>query len=76
MIHLDRINNTLRQRKQESKMKAMTKLGFKRVRTNQGAFYEVYQIPPNEIQPTLAITDNETVDSQADTSWHEQPLPF
>ena len=25
MIHLDRINNTLRQRKQESKMKAMTK---------------------------------------------------
>ena len=55
---------------------AMTKLGFKRVRTNQGAFYEVYQIPPNEIQPTLAITDNETVDSQADTSWHEQPLPF
>ena len=55
---------------------AMGKLGFKRVHTRQGGFYEVYQIPLNEIQPTLAMVDGETAESQSDATWHEQPLPF
>ena len=55
---------------------AMGKLGFKRVHTRLGGFYEVYQIPLHEIQPTLAMADDETAESQSDATWHEQPLPF
>ncbi|MBR4920410.1 MAG: hypothetical protein IKZ62_03715 [Prevotella sp.] len=33
----------------------MTTLGFKKVHTRQGWFYEVYQIPLDQIQATLAI---------------------
>ena len=55
---------------------AMTKLGFKRIHTKQGGFYEVYQIPPNEIQPTLAMVDDQTADTQADDTSLEQELPF
>jgi len=54
----------------------MGKMGFKKVHTKQGGFYEVYQIPPSEIQPTLAQVDDETAESQVNTSWHEQSLPF
>ena len=55
---------------------AMPKLGFKRIHTKQGGFYEVYQIPPNEIQPTLAMANDQTADTQADATSHEQELPF
>ena len=55
---------------------AMPKLGFKRIHTKQGGFYEVYQIPPNEIQPTLAMANDQTADTQADATSQEQELPF
>ena len=55
---------------------AMPKLGFKRIHTKQGGFYEVYQIPPNEIQPTLAMANDQTAETQADATSHEQELPF
>ena len=55
---------------------AMPKLGFKRIHTKQGGFYEVYQIPPNEIQATLAVSDDETEEKRADATWLEQPCPF
>jgi hypothetical protein len=35
----------------------MTSLGFKKVHTMQGNFFEVYQIPLDQIQATLAMTD-------------------
>ena len=56
---------------------AMGKLGFKTVHTKTGNFYQVYQIPPNEIQPTLATALDEAA-SEADGSpeWQESELPF
>ena len=35
----------------------MTSLGFRKVHTMQGNFFEVYQIPLDQIQATLAMTD-------------------
>ena len=35
----------------------MTSLGFRKVHTMQGNFFEVYQIPFDQIQATLAMTD-------------------
>ena len=55
---------------------AMPKLGFKRIHTKQGGFYEVYQIPPNEIQPTLAMANDQTAETQTDATSQEQELPF
>ena len=37
----------------------MTNLGFKKVHTMQGNFFEVYQIPPDQVQATLAMTGSE-----------------
>ena len=56
---------------------AMGKLGFKSIHTKSGNFFEVYQIPANEIQPTLAFRDDEmpeTANSFAE--WQEPNLPF
>jgi hypothetical protein len=36
----------------------MGKMGFKKVHTMRGWFYEVFQIPPDQIQATLAMTEN------------------
>ena len=36
----------------------MTSLGFKKTHTMRGNFFEVYQIPPDQIQTTLAMTDS------------------
>ena len=56
---------------------AMGKLGFTNVHTKRGNFFEVYQIPANEIQPTLAMIDEEpTTDSRKATQWQESDLPF
>ena len=55
---------------------AMPKLGFKRIHTKQGGFYEVYQIPPNEIQATLAMADEEQQESKQEATWQESSLPF
>ena len=55
---------------------AMPKLGFNRIHTKQGAFYEVYQIPPNEIQATLAMVDEEQLESKQEAAWQESSLPF
>ena len=37
----------------------MTSLGFRKVHTMQGNFFEVYQIPLDQIQATLAMTDTQ-----------------
>ena len=55
---------------------AMPKLGFNRIHTKQGGFYEVYQIPPNEIQATLAMVDEEQLESKQEAAWQESSLPF
>ena len=36
----------------------MQRLGFKKVHTMQGNFFEVFQIPADQIQATLAMTDD------------------
>ena len=55
---------------------AMPKLGFNRIHTKQGGFYEMYQIPPNEIQATLAMVDEEQLESKQEAAWQESSLPF
>ena len=52
----------------------MTTLGFKKVHTRQGWFYEVYQIPLDQIQATLAIVENEEFEKE--NTLHEGDLPF
>ena len=54
---------------------AMPKLGFKRIHTKLGGFYEVYQIPPNELQATLAMAE-EKQETALETTWKESELPF
>ncbi|MBQ3630084.1 MAG: hypothetical protein II949_02490 [Prevotella sp.] len=55
----------------------MAKLGFNKVHTMQGNFFEVYQIPADQIQATLAMTNdtNENNKNAAPTSVEEN-LPF
>lgn len=56
---------------------AMTKMGFKNVHTKRGNFFEVYLIPANDIQPTLAETEEEMEGNGAESpSWQESELPF
>ena len=55
----------------------MGKMGFKKIHTMRGWFYEVYQIPPNEIQPTLAMADDTEEDSNNSApTFEEANLPF
>ena len=55
----------------------MGKIGFKKIHTRAGWFYEVYQIPPNEIQPILAMADEQTEDcSGTNLNNEEANLPF
>jgi hypothetical protein len=51
----------------------MTSLGFRKVHTMQGNFFEVYQIPLDQIQATLAMTD--TQESEPSEP-QEGELPF
>jgi hypothetical protein len=51
----------------------MASLGFRKVHTMQGNFFEVYQIPPDQIQATLAMT--ETREHEESTP-QEGDLPF
>ena len=51
----------------------MNSLGFRKVHTMQGNFFEVYQIPPDQIQATLAMT--ETREHEESTP-QEGDLPF
>ena len=51
----------------------MTSLGFRKVHTMQGNFFEVYQIPLDQIQATLAMTD--TRESEPNGP-QEGELPF
>jgi hypothetical protein len=51
----------------------MTSLGFRKVHTMQGNFFEVYQIPLDQIQATLAMTD--TRESEPSEP-QEGELPF
>ena len=51
----------------------MTSLGFRKVHTMQGNFFEVYQIPPDQIQATLAMTETR---EHEDSTPQEGVLPF
>ena len=51
----------------------MTNLGFKKVHTMQGNFFEVYQIPPDQVQATLAMTGSE---AREENTPREGDLPF
>ena len=54
----------------------MVRLGFKTVHTKAGNFFEVYQIPANEIQPTLAYVDETEADTSSLPTMTEGNLPF
>jgi hypothetical protein len=54
----------------------MGRLGFKSVHTKAGNFFEVYQIPANEIQPTLAYVDETEADTSSLPTMTEGNLPF
>ena len=51
----------------------MTQLGFKKVHTNQGWFYEVFQIPFDQIQSSLATPYEK---QQEKSEPQEEDLPF
>ncbi|MBP3756382.1 MAG: hypothetical protein J6I61_03775, partial [Prevotella sp.] len=56
---------------------AMKRLGFKCVHTMQGNFYEVYEIPQNQVQPTLAMTCNTDGNGNSnELKLKEEELPF
>ena len=55
---------------------AMGRLGFKSVHTKAGNFFEVYQIPANEIQPTLAYVDENAENEPSMPTMTEGDLPF
>ena len=54
----------------------MGRLGFKSVHTKAGNFFEVYQIPANEIQPTLAYVDENAENEPSMPTITEGDLPF
>ena len=51
----------------------MTTLGFRKVHAMQGNFFEVYQIPLDQIQATLAMTETQ---EHEDSTPQEGVLPF
>ena len=51
----------------------MTSLGFRKVHTMQGNFFEVYQIPLDQIQATLAMTEKR---EHEESTPQEGELPF
>ena len=53
----------------------MGRLGYKKVHTRSGWFYEVYQIPQDQIQAALAMADDEPVASDS-VELTEGNLPF
>ena len=56
---------------------AMKLLGFKMLHGRNGNFYEVYQIPVNELQSALAETaGDDSAETPEKDSWEEQELPF
>ena len=56
---------------------AMRKLGFEHTHTRAGEFYKVYLIPPNDIQPSLAIPEDEQSVNETDTKAPEEgDFPF
>jgi len=56
---------------------ALQSLGFKHIHTMAGNFYEVYQIPMNELQSTLAETAEDASSENSETPLRtEQELPF
>ena len=55
----------------------MGKMGFKKIHTMRGWFYKVFQIPPDQIQATLAMTEELTEDRGETTKGYEESeLPF
>ena len=53
----------------------MQRLGFKLVHSRQGNFYSVFQIPPDQIQTTIAMDSDESHNSQ-NIRAEEAELPF
>ena len=55
----------------------MRRLGFEHTHTRAGEFYKVYQIPVNDIQPTLAMPcENDTECAANVAVFTEGELPF
>jgi len=55
----------------------MQRLGFEKVHTMQGNFFKVFQIPADQIQSTLAMTDdNEENGNGSAPTFEEARLPF
>ena len=54
----------------------MKQLGFKLVRKMQGNFYEVYVIPADQLQATMAMSDDDEESEDAHTQPVEGDLPF
>jgi len=54
----------------------MGKMGFKKIHTMRGWFYEVFLIPPDQIQATLAMTENRPDDINSPITFAEGELPF
>ena len=54
----------------------MTQLGFKKVHTMQGNCFEVYQIPFDQIQASLALPTESKDDTNNKTTVNEGDLPF
>ena len=54
----------------------MGKMGFKKIHTMRGWFYEVFLIPPDQIQATLAMTENRSDDINSPITFAEGELTF
>ena len=54
----------------------MGKMGFKKIHAMRGWFYEVFLIPPDQIQATLAMTENRPDDINSPITLAEGELPF
>ena len=54
----------------------MDQMGFRKVHTRQGNFFEVFQIPADQIQTTLAMSENEPDDTHSPITLAEGELPF
>ena len=55
----------------------MQRLGFKKVHTMQGNFFEVFQIPADQIQATLAMADEAEANANDPApTFEEASLPF
>ena len=53
----------------------MQRMGFKQIHKEQGNFYSVYVIPIDQVQATIAMSDEEDTEN-IDLQYVEGDLPF